>query len=208
MCVNDVLAQGAEPLFFLDYFSCGSLDVSVAASVIDGIAKACKMAGCALLGEILKLFLVFCGGERGCESGLSSFLPYFMPFSSYSGGETAEMPGVYGPGEYDLAGFCVGAVERGALLPRIGDISEGDVLIGVASSGVHSNGFSLVRKVLERAGLGYSSPSPFGKSGQTVGESPLQNPGGISLTHVFSPRLVLKVAVTKLHFNVPYESTF
>ncbi|TMS11704.1 Trifunctional purine biosynthetic protein adenosine-3 [Larimichthys crocea] len=135
MCVNDVLAQGAEPLFFLDYFSCGRLDVDVAASVVGGIAKACEMAGCALLG-----------------------------------GETAEMPGVYAPGEYDLAGFCVGAVERGALLPRLGDIAEGDMLIGVASSGVHSNGFSLVRKVLERAELGYSSPAPFGKSGQTVGE--------------------------------------
>ncbi|XP_040888462.1 trifunctional purine biosynthetic protein adenosine-3 isoform X2 [Toxotes jaculatrix] len=134
MCVNDVLAQGAEPLFFLDYFSCGSLDVDVAASVVGGIAKACEMAGCALLGE------------------------------------TAEMPGVYAPGEYDLAGFCVGAVERGALLPRLGDIAEGDLLIGVASSGVHSNGFSLVRKVLERAHLNYSSPAPFGKLGQTVGE--------------------------------------
>ncbi|CAI5638286.1 unnamed protein product [Oreochromis niloticus] len=135
MCVNDVLAQGAEPLFFLDYFSCGSLDVDVAASVVGGIAKACKTAGCALLG-----------------------------------GETAEMPGVYPPGEYDLAGFCVGAVERGALLPRLGDISEGDLLVGVASSGVHSNGFSLVRKVLEKAKLSYSSPAPFGESGQTVGE--------------------------------------
>ncbi|XP_044044570.1 trifunctional purine biosynthetic protein adenosine-3 isoform X2 [Siniperca chuatsi] len=135
MCVNDVLAQGAEPLFFLDYFSCGSLDVDVAASVVGGIAKACEMAGCALLG-----------------------------------GETAEMPGVYATGEYDLAGFCVGAVERGALLPRLGDIAEGDLLIGVASSGVHSNGFSLVRKVLERANLSYGSPAPFGKSGQTVGE--------------------------------------
>ncbi|KAK9523808.1 hypothetical protein VZT92_017698 [Zoarces viviparus] len=135
MCVNDVLAQGAEPLFFLDYFSCGSLDVDVAASVVGGIAKACEMSGCALLG-----------------------------------GETAEMPGVYAPGEYDLAGFCVGAVERGALLPRLGDIAEGDLLIGLASSGVHSNGFSLVRKVLERADLSYSSPAVFGRSGQTVGE--------------------------------------
>ncbi|XP_061841196.1 trifunctional purine biosynthetic protein adenosine-3 [Nerophis lumbriciformis] len=135
MCVNDVLAQGAEPLFFLDYFSCGSLDVNVAAAVVAGIAKACEIAGCALLG-----------------------------------GETAEMPGVYGPGEYDLAGFCVGAVERSALLPRLADITEGDLLIGVASSGIHSNGFSLVRKVLERANLSYSSPAPFGHLGQTVGE--------------------------------------
>ncbi|CAM4505757.1 unnamed protein product [Leuciscus chuanchicus] len=135
MCVNDVLAQGAEPLFFLDYFSCGRLDVGVASSVIGGIADACQMAGCALLG-----------------------------------GETAEMPGVYGPGEYDLAGFCVGAVERGAVLPRLRDITEGDLLIGVASSGLHSNGFSLVRKVLERLDLQYGSPAPFGLPGQSIGD--------------------------------------
>ncbi|XP_028836428.1 trifunctional purine biosynthetic protein adenosine-3 [Denticeps clupeoides] len=136
MCVNDVLAQGAEPLFFLDYFSCGRLDVGVASAVIGGIAEACKMAGCALMG-----------------------------------GETAEMPGVYAEGEYDLAGFCVGAVERGSLLPRLGDIDEGDLLIGVASSGVHSNGFSLVRKILERSGLQLGSPAPFGTPGQTVGQA-------------------------------------
>uniref|UniRef100_A0A672P7B6 ATP-grasp domain-containing protein n=1 Tax=Sinocyclocheilus grahami TaxID=75366 RepID=A0A672P7B6_SINGR len=135
MCVNDVLAQGAEPLFFLDYFSCGHLDVRVASSVIGGIADACQMAGCALLG-----------------------------------GETAEMPGVYGPSDYDLAGFCVGAVERGAVLPRLKDIMEGDLLIGVASSGLHSNGFSLVRKILERTSLQYSSPAPFGQPGQNIGE--------------------------------------
>ncbi|KAM9766798.1 trifunctional purine biosynthetic protein adenosine-3 isoform 2-T2 [Menidia menidia] len=136
MCVNDVLAQGAEPLFFLDYFSCGRLDVDVAASVVGGVAKACEMAGCALLG-----------------------------------GETAEMPGVYAAGEYDLAGFCVGAAERRALLPRLQDVAEGDLLLGVSSSGVHSNGFSLVRKVLERTGLAYSSPAPFGTPGQSVGQA-------------------------------------
>uniref|UniRef100_A0A673C7K4 ATP-grasp domain-containing protein n=1 Tax=Sphaeramia orbicularis TaxID=375764 RepID=A0A673C7K4_9TELE len=135
MCVNDVLAHGAEPLFFLDYFSCGSLDVEMAATVVGGIAKACEMAGCALLG-----------------------------------GETAEMPGVYLLGEYDLAGFCVGAVERGSSLPRLRDITEGDVLIGVASSGIHSNGFSLVRQVLQQKHISYSSPAPFGKPGQTVGD--------------------------------------
>ncbi|PWA15255.1 hypothetical protein CCH79_00020741, partial [Gambusia affinis] len=135
MCVNDVLAHGAEPLFFLDYFSCGSLDVEVAASIVGGVAKACEAAGCGLLG-----------------------------------GETAEMPGVYAAGEYDLAGFCVGAVERGALLPRLQDISKGDVLTGVASSGIHSNGFSLVRKVLERSKLSFGSAAPFGNQNQSVGE--------------------------------------
>ncbi|CAL1598421.1 unnamed protein product [Knipowitschia caucasica] len=163
MCVNDVLAQGAEPLFFLDYFSCGSLDVDVAAKVVGGIAKACEMAGCALLG-----------------------------------GETAEMPGVYPVGEYDLAGFCVGAVERAALLPRLGDIADGDLLIGIASSGVHSNGFSLVRKVLERTHLTYSSPAPFGSSGQTLGEVLL------TPTKIYSRLLlpILKSGVVKAYAHI------
>lgn len=116
MSVNDVLVQGAEPLFFLDYFACGKLDVDTAAAVVGGIAKGCEMSGCALIG-----------------------------------GETAEMPGMYPPGEYDLAGFCVGAVEKSKILTGQ-NVQAGDVVLGLASHGVHSNGFSLVRKCIERAG--------------------------------------------------------
>lgn len=124
MCVNDLVCQGAEPLFFLDYFATGKLSVDEGARVVESIARGCKEAGCALIG-----------------------------------GETAEMPGMYHDGDFDLAGFAVGAMQRGTALPA--NVAEGDVLLGLGSDGVHSNGYSLVRKVAERAGLGWNDAAPF-----------------------------------------------
>jgi phosphoribosylformylglycinamidine cyclo-ligase len=125
MCVNDLVVQGAEPLFFLDYFATGKLDPDQGAAIVKGIAEGCIQAGCALIG-----------------------------------GETAEMPGMYSHGDYDLAGFAVGAAERGQLLPSA-ELAEGDVILGIASSGVHSNGYSLVRKIVEVSGLAFDAPAPF-----------------------------------------------
>ncbi|PPQ37339.1 phosphoribosylformylglycinamidine cyclo-ligase [Rhodoblastus acidophilus] len=137
MCVNDLVVQGAEPLFFLDYYATGHLEPETGAQIVKGIAAGCLEAGAALIG-----------------------------------GETAEMPGVYSGGDYDLAGFAVGAAERGDLLPRA-NVSAGDLVFGLRSSGVHSNGYSLVRKIVERAGLKWDAPAPFA-DGKTLAQALLE----------------------------------
>ncbi len=136
MCVNDLIVQGAEPLFFLDYVATGKLDPAKTATIIQGIAEGCTQAGCALIG-----------------------------------GETAEMPSMYGADDYDLAGFAVGAVERDAILPNHRTMQPGDTIIGLSSSGIHSNGFSLVRHIVRKKKLNWSSPAPFDSTGNTLGEA-------------------------------------
>jgi len=147
MCVNDLLAQGAEPLLFLDYFATGRLDVDAAVEVVSGIAEGCRQAGAALVG-----------------------------------GETAEMPGMYNAGDYDLAGFCVGAVDRAGVLPRLSDQRAGDLMVAVGSSGPHSNGYSLIRRIVERSGVAWTKSAPFA-AGATLAEA-LMTPTRIYVSSV------------------------
>ena len=157
MCVNDLIVQGAEPLFFLDYFASGKLDVDAVTDVIAGIAEGCRQANCALIG-----------------------------------GETAEMPGMYAPGDYDLAGFSVGAVERRKILPKK-DIAVGDVILGLASNGIHSNGFSLVRRLVEAEELHWDAPSPA-HNDKTLAEDLLT-----------PTRIYVKAVLAALNANAPIK---
>jgi phosphoribosylformylglycinamidine cyclo-ligase len=171
MCVNDLVVQGAEPLFFLDYFATGKLDVAAARTVIAGIAKGCSEAGCALIG-----------------------------------GETAEMPGMYAAGDYDLAGFAVGAVERDALITGK-EVAEGDIVLGLASSGVHSNGYSLVRRVVAESRVAWDAPAPFAKS-QTLAEALLTPTriyvrSGLALTRTGLAKAMAHITGGGLVENVP-----